>query len=815
MRRSPTTMVPVRPSQWREVFSARGLVAALALAFLAVALQALALLTLAATAAAQGAGDRTDGSVHALLINGGSKPRSNYMSHLHHLEEMVELLELRGVEPERIHIFSADGEDPAADLAARDPKPGGFSLVVGTRLEKTLRPRTRLIDTSWAGVELQPARKEALESWFERAREEFRPGDQLLIFVTDHGKGNQEDPDNGTISLWQEDLSVDEFRGLLGQLPAGVSVVMVMSQCYSGTFANAIFAEDASEPTGDACGFFSTTRDLKAYGCYPEGRDRDRIGHAFHFIEALNRRQSTDAAHLDVLVTDDTPDVPLRTSDIYLERLIEQEADTRGVKVSALVDSLLAEAWRDRASWVSEIRLLDHIGYAFGVFSPRSLAELESYQQELPPLIDQMTSYAKRWKTALGSVKTENLKAFTRERPEWGERLQGDELKGLDADARKGLLIELLPELDSSTRDDPEIWRRLAELRDRADRAAAARWRLEVRRAAVLRLRSILVGTAGRVLLAQELEAPHEAARRRTQQQALDDLLSCETVGLGELPDSGAASEGPEIDPYPPLVEELALLAEILPSWLGVRFNSVLESVRAERGLEAGATLINQVYPESPASEAGLEVGDIVLGPPERPFEAPGQLREWAMTSPRGAPLPLDVLRPGLEIAGDVVFEATLNLRPLPLKWPKLPGPPQVGDAAPPLPHGLELLSSREVPDLAGRPHILFFWATWCLPCKKAVPELLAYAAAEGIPVLAISDEEPATVETFLEKHEEAFFDEVAVDPLRKSFISWGVSGTPTIILIDENGAVRHRQVGWNAKDGITIPGWSWDSSGS
>ena len=90
---------------------------------------------------------------------------------------------------------------------------------------------------------------------------------------------------------------------------------------------------------------------------------------------------------------------------------------------------------------------------------------------------------------------------------------------------------------------------------------------------------------------------------------------------------------------------------------------------------------------------------------------------------------------------------------------------------------------------------------------------MLAYAAAKGIPVLAISDEDASTVETYLEKREETFFDEVAVDPLRKSFISWGVSGTPTILLVDEKGIVQHRQVGWDREDGLTIQGWS--SSGS
>ena len=62
---------------------------------------------------ALGAADPPAGQIHALLINGGSKPSSNYLSHLHHLQDMVELLERRGLPPERIHVFSADGEESA------------------------------------------------------------------------------------------------------------------------------------------------------------------------------------------------------------------------------------------------------------------------------------------------------------------------------------------------------------------------------------------------------------------------------------------------------------------------------------------------------------------------------------------------------------------------------------------------------------------------------------------------------------------------------------------------------------------------------
>ena len=62
----------------------------------------------------------------------------------------------------------------------------------------------------------------------------------------------------------------------------------------------------------------------------------------------------------------------------------------------------------------------------------------------------------------------------------------------------------------------------------------------------------------------------------------------------------------------------------------------------------------------------------------------------------------------------------------------------------------------------------------------------------------------------YLETRPEAFFEWVASDPLRRSFIDYGVSGTPTIVLVDDKGVVRHRQVGYSPKDGLTVAGWSW-----
>jgi thiol-disulfide isomerase/thioredoxin len=313
-------------------------------------------------------------------------------------------------------------------------------------------------------------------------------------------------------------------------------------------------------------------------------------------------------------------------------------------------------------------------------------------------------------------------------------------------------------------------------------------------------MRTILAGIAGRVLVARE---------RDRERQALERLQQCEAFVAGDPPDPASAARRRTAPSFPPISGELAILEEISPSWLGVKFRPVAPAVRAERQLPAGANLLDAVYPDSPAREAGLEVGDIILGPPGRPFDSSRELREWTMTAPRGVPLPLVVIRPGDQAGDDMQFEAALTLRLAPVDLPTLPAPPLVGDSAPPLPAGLRAVGSNELPDLEGAAHILFFWATWCEPCKKAVPEVMAFAESKGLSIIAISDEEEGTISRFLAERTEPFVHPVARDPLRKTFISYGVSGTPTFLLVDADGVIRHRQVGYTADKGLTVEGWA------
>src|SRR5581483_5183581 len=440
----------------------------------------------------------------------------------------------------------------------------------------------------------------------------------LLLYVTDHGSKNAEDTSNNRITLWgdKEAISVEELRALLEQLDPNVRVVALMSQCFSGAFANlrSVHAKKGAAPHGSTCGYFSSTADRMAYGCYPENRGKDNVGHAFHFLQALETTRSLAQSHAEVLVTDHTPDVPIRTSDAYLDELLDHAAKAANQERTAFVDALLREAWRDKAAWEPDIRLLDRTAHAFGLFSPRSLEELEQQTKRLPDVSEQLSNHGKAWRMTVGDLAEANLGRFLAAQADWGKRVDSTAMAALDAAGRQALAAALLKDLDAYTGADTTTAGRFRTLRERAETASAAAYRMEVRLAAVLRLRALLASIAGRVWL-----ATHAAPGERT---AYEKLRACEDLRLGAPPASPTTVVSTP-EPFPPYDDDVKLAENVLPAWMGINFRQAAEKSRTEHQLKEGAAAVLTVYPDSPANAAGLEVGDLIVGPPGHPFVEP------------------------------------------------------------------------------------------------------------------------------------------------------------------------------------------------
>lgn len=734
------------------------------------------------------------GELHVVAINGGDRRQVNYRSHLEHLKQLVDLIEHAEVDPARVTIFASDGEDPEADLATREVAPHpDFWLLPRSGVAEHLRPPIHYVNSRLDGYTLRPATRAALHAWFEEQSPKLGPGDTLLLYVTDHGRKNKEDLTNNTISLWGEALHVEELREILAQLDPAVRVVMLMSQCFSGSFAYASLADPQQlTPFGNVCGYFSTTPDRLAYGCYPEVSEDAQVGHSHRVFDAWRELGSLPDAHRRALVTDRTPDVPHVTSDFYLERLLEREAEASERPLAEVVDGLLREAWRDRGAWEPEIRLLDGIAHAFGLFSPRSLAELDAQAEGLPELAERLDTYADRWKDALEALKRENWNRFLAAHPEWRPRFQAQALRKLAPAERRERTEELLEDFVPFTRGDRDTHERLLALKRKADDAGDASYRAEVRLGAVLRMRAVLTSIAGRVYV--------ERARDPSWREGIAALARCENLALFDSPETGV--DFAVRDPFPPLEEDRARIESVMPSWMGIRYRPAAGEPRRELGLPRGAVKVLTVYPDSPAAAAGIEAADWILGADGRRFEEPHAVREWIMRSQLYRPASVEILRDGRPL------ELTLIPGPYPLELPKLPGPPKVGSAAPPL----EVEPFRGGGTPSGK-RILFFWATWCGPCKQSLPELLAFAEAEGAEVLAITDEEPEILDAFFQDFRSPFPKRVAIDPRRTSFQRYGVSGTPTFVLVDAEGVIRHYQRGYRPASGLEVPGWEWSRS--
>lgn len=93
--------------------------------------------------------------------------------------------------------------------------------------------------------------------------------------------------------------------------------------------------------------------------------------------------------------------------------------------------------------------------------------------------------------------------------------------------------------------------------------------------------------------------------------------------------------------------------------------------------------------------------------------------------------------------------------------------------------------------DLRGKVVLLNFWATWCPPCRKEMPDLEAlYQRFEpqGFVILGVSDEEAEKVNPFIAQQKITY--PVLLDPGRKVNELFQINGIPKTFVYNRDGKI-------------------------
>jgi thiol-disulfide isomerase/thioredoxin len=137
---------------------------------------------------------------------------------------------------------------------------------------------------------------------------------------------------------------------------------------------------------------------------------------------------------------------------------------------------------------------------------------------------------------------------------------------------------------------------------------------------------------------------------------------------------------------------------------------------------------------------------------------------------------------------------------------PPSPAPPDLWSRRFARPEGGELVLA----ELRDRPLLINFWATWCPPCVKELPEIDRFAArqTQRLRVIGLAIDSLAPVQEFLKRQPVSFpiglagFD--GTDLSRSLGNTAG--GLPFTVLLDARGAVVQRKIGQTHYD--ELQGW-------
>lgn len=316
-----------------------------------------------------------------LTLGGGYDPSGNPASLERNVNFAADVLNAQRPERPPHEIYFADGDQPLRDVQYVDDEAASKSPAA-VRVLAELFGEPKAVGFRYRAHNIPnvagPTDRDVLERRFRQLGRELKAGDRLFVYVAGHGgeaydrsqdaagkgvahaemhTGAEAEGQNGaddeatpsgevapfnhydtSLYLWgREEVTASEFSRWLDRLPREVTVVLVMTQCYSGGFSHVIFpGADAELGLSPArrCGFFSQLHDRAAAGCAAELDDDDVEEYSTYFWAAIGGKSRTGEnvsadydgdgavsfaeAHTYAVIESATIDVPVRTSEALL-----------------------------------------------------------------------------------------------------------------------------------------------------------------------------------------------------------------------------------------------------------------------------------------------------------------------------------------------------------------------------------------------------------------------------------------------------------------------------------------------------------------